>query len=120
MLVTLPFVFLLFPDGRLPARGWRWLVRFTIALAVGYAIGTILLPGPLYFFETLARNPFGVEALRPVAQAAVDLGERGQRDRDNLPHYARPSIAAALSRSKKWSRRVSTASSRRWPLGSKK
>jgi hypothetical protein len=68
------FLFLLFPDGRLPARGWRWLVRFTIALAVGYAIGTILLPGPLYFFETLARNPFGVVALRPVAQAAVDLG----------------------------------------------
>jgi hypothetical protein len=68
------FLFLLFPDGRLPARGWRWLVRFTIALAVGYAIGTILLPGPLYFFETLARNPFGVEAVRPVAQAAVDLG----------------------------------------------
>ena len=27
------FLFLLFPDGRLPARGWRWLVRFTIALA---------------------------------------------------------------------------------------
>ena len=68
------FLFLLFPDGRLPAPGWRWLVRFTIALAAGYAIGTIFLPGPLYYFEEVARNPFGVEALRPVAQAAVDLG----------------------------------------------
>ena len=68
------FLFLLYPDGRLPGHGWRWLVRFTIALAAGYAIGTILLPGPLYYFEALARNPFGVEALRPVAQAAVDMG----------------------------------------------
>ena len=69
------FLFLLFPDGRLPARGWRWLVRFTIALAAGYAAGTILLPGPLYFFDGVdVRNPFGVEPVRPVAQVAVDLG----------------------------------------------
>ncbi len=73
------FLFLLFPDGRLPARGWRWLVRFTIALAAGYAAGTIVLPGPLYFFEEVDRlanvtNPFGVAALTGVAQVAVDMG----------------------------------------------
>ena len=69
------FLFLLFPDGRLPARGWRWLVRFTVALAAGYAVGTILLPGRLYFFEELGvMNPLGVEAVRGIAQVAVDLG----------------------------------------------
>ena len=73
------FLFLLFPDGRLPARGWRWLVRFTIALAAGYAVGTILLPGPLYFFDEVrglahVTNPLGVEAVRGIAQVAVDLG----------------------------------------------
>jgi hypothetical protein len=73
------FLFLLFPDGRLPARGWRWLVRFTVALAAGYAVGTILLPGPLYFFDEVpgladVTNPLGVEAVRGIAQVAVDLG----------------------------------------------
>ena len=66
-------LFLLFPDGRLPSRGWRWLVRFTIALAVGYALGTIVLPGPIYFFDDVA-NPFGVGTLAGAAQVVVDMG----------------------------------------------
>ena len=73
------FLFLLFPDGRLPSHGWRWLLRFTIALAAAYAVGTTLLPGPLYFFEGVrglegVTNPLGVEALRGAAQVAVDMG----------------------------------------------
>jgi hypothetical protein len=72
--VTLLFV--LFPDGRLPSRGWRWLVRFTLALAAGYAVGTVLVPGRTYFFEDLptVTNPFGVEAVGPLARALVDAG----------------------------------------------
>jgi hypothetical protein len=66
-------LFLLFPDGRLPATGWRWLVRFTVALASGYALGTIVLPGPIYFFEAVV-NPFGVDALAGPAQVVVDMG----------------------------------------------
>lgn len=66
-------LFLLFPDGRLPSRGWRWLVRFTIVLAAGYALGTIVLPGPIYHFDDVV-NPFGVDALAGVAQVVVDMG----------------------------------------------
>ncbi len=66
-------LFLLFPDGRLPSPGWRWLVRFTVALAAAYALGTIVLPGPIYFFDEVV-NPFGVDALDGVAQVVVDMG----------------------------------------------
>ncbi|MDP9136531.1 MAG: hypothetical protein M3N56_17090 [Actinomycetota bacterium] len=67
------FLFLLFPDGRLPAAGWRALVWFTLALAVGYAAGKIALPGPIHSFDDVV-NPFGVEALRDFAQVVVDIG----------------------------------------------
>ncbi len=66
-------LFLLFPDGRLPSRDWRWLVRFTVALAAAYALGTIVLPGAIYFFDDVI-NPFGVDALAGVAQVMVDMG----------------------------------------------
>jgi hypothetical protein len=54
------FVFLLFPDGRLPSRRWRplaWLSGAVIALA---SVGVALSPGRLANLEG-ARNPFGLE-----------------------------------------------------------
>jgi hypothetical protein len=55
------FVFLLFPDGRLPSRRWRpvaWLSGLTIVL-VGIQVG--LTPGPLEGLGGV-RNPWGVLA----------------------------------------------------------
>jgi signal transduction histidine kinase len=67
LLIALPITFLplLFPDGRLPSRRWRpfaWLCAIFIAFAVTVFI---LDPGPVG--PTGVSNPFGVEALRPVA-----------------------------------------------------
>jgi hypothetical protein len=74
IVVGTTLLFLLFPDGSLPSPRWRALVWFAVVLAVGYAIGTVILPGQTYFFDDVAGvvNPFGVEALRAPAQVAVD------------------------------------------------
>jgi len=59
----IPFVFLFFPDGRLPSPRWRplaWLVLVNAALAVApYAF----VPGPLEDFpqESPVINPVGIE-----------------------------------------------------------
>ena len=59
----IPFVFLFFPDGRLPSPRWRplaWLVLVNAALAVApYAFA----PGPLEDFprESPVINPIGIE-----------------------------------------------------------
>lgn len=62
------FVFLLFPDGRLPSRRWRPLVVLTLVSMAGLALGTATLPGPLVVFTTLD-NPFGVAGPLPIALA---------------------------------------------------
>jgi hypothetical protein len=54
------YVFLLFPDGRLPSRGWRplaWLSGVVIALL---SVGVALSPGPLVNVGPI-QNPFGLE-----------------------------------------------------------
>ena len=40
LLVGFPLVILLFPDGRLPSRRWRWAVRSYLAIAVGAVLAT--------------------------------------------------------------------------------
>jgi hypothetical protein len=54
----LPFVFLLFPDGRLPSPRWRPVAWFAAALYVFLPVGYALLPGPLGSFPGV-QNPFG-------------------------------------------------------------
>jgi hypothetical protein len=54
------FVFLLFPDGRLPSRRWRplaWLSGVVIAML---SVGVALSPGPLVNVGPI-QNPFGLE-----------------------------------------------------------
>ena len=66
------FVFLLFPDGRLPSRRWRSVVVLTLASMVGLAVGTATIPGPLLVF-TNVQNPFDVDGPLPLALAGVSF-----------------------------------------------
>src|SRR5215204_6088496 len=63
------YVFLLFPDGRLPSRRWRPLAWISGTVIVLASVGVMLAPGPL---EHLAgvRNPFGLEGQHWMAPAA--------------------------------------------------
>jgi hypothetical protein len=56
------FLVLLFPDGRLPSRGWRWFARVSVlsvlvgAVLGAFSPGTIVALGPIH-------NPLGIEGL---------------------------------------------------------
>jgi len=70
---ALPFLGLLFPDGRVPGARWRSLVPATIACGVVAVASSALAPGPIEDAPIHVRNPLGVEALSflgPVAAAA--------------------------------------------------
>jgi hypothetical protein len=54
------YMFLLFPDGRLPSRSWRPLAWLAGAVIVSESVVAFLTPGPLDGVEG-ARNPFGLE-----------------------------------------------------------
>jgi hypothetical protein len=55
------YVFLLFPDGRLPTRRWRPLAWLCGVVIVSASVGSMLSPGPLDIPRGI-RNPFGLEA----------------------------------------------------------
>jgi hypothetical protein len=66
------FLILLFPDGRLPSRGWRpWAYFCAASIALTY-LGLSLSPGrlPAIGFPDV-RNPLGIEALRPLGGLLV-------------------------------------------------
>jgi hypothetical protein len=54
------YVFLLFPDGKLPSKRWRPLAWLSGAVILSSSVGVMLAPGSL---DNLggARNPFGLE-----------------------------------------------------------
>jgi hypothetical protein len=58
----LVFVFLLFPDGRLPSPRWRPVALLGAATTVLFLLERALRPGPLYNFPAYD-NPLGVDAL---------------------------------------------------------
>jgi len=68
------FLIMLFPDGQLPSRRWRpWAYFCALAIVVIYAM---ILIEPGFFPDTGypgVRNPFGIAALAPVAEAALAL-----------------------------------------------
>jgi hypothetical protein len=68
------FLMLLFPDGHLPGRRWRWLAYVgTFAVVACFVVG-ILAPGTMDAQGYAnARNPFGVEALEPVIDHSQPL-----------------------------------------------
>jgi hypothetical protein len=53
---------LLFPDGRLPNRRWRWFAWFSLLLIVVGTISQALAPGSVYYLRAI-NNPLGVEGL---------------------------------------------------------
>src|SRR5215211_531229 len=66
------YVFLLFPDGRLPSRRWRPLAWFSGVVIASESLGLMLSPGPLDMPRGI-RNPFGLEAAPWVAVAAYAI-----------------------------------------------
>ncbi len=75
-IVVLPvtFLLLLFPDGHLPSRRWRW---FAWALGIGLTmVYFAILLDPAGMSESPvpnAQNPLGIEALAPFLEAAQAL-----------------------------------------------
>ncbi len=65
MIVVGPVLALLFPDGKLPGRRWRWPVAAIGFVLILATVMTLLRPGPLNV--GLANNPFGISG-----QAWVD------------------------------------------------
>jgi hypothetical protein len=63
------YLVLLFPDGRLPSRRWRPLAWFSGAVIVLLSVAEGLAPGPLEN-QGGVRNPFGIEALPWLQDAA--------------------------------------------------
>lgn len=61
---TLPFLLLLFPDGRLPSRRWQSVVCLVVGTTLAEVAFWAFAPGNFLGWPP-ARNPFGVEALRP-------------------------------------------------------
>jgi hypothetical protein len=55
------FLFLLFPDSRLPGSGWRWFAWLSVPLEVVATIVLAFSPGPLGSIPI--QNPLGVESL---------------------------------------------------------
>jgi hypothetical protein len=64
------YLFLLFPDGRLPSRRWRPLAWLSGTLIVLLSVGFGLDPGPVSSLPGEIRNPFGLEELPWLSNAA--------------------------------------------------
>jgi hypothetical protein len=53
---------LLFPNGRLPSSGWRWLAWLSVLLTIAGAVWVALSPGAIGNLGSI-RNPLGIEGL---------------------------------------------------------
>jgi hypothetical protein len=61
------FLLLLFPDGQLPGRRWRWFAWFSLLLTLIGMISQALAPGSVYYLRAI-HNPLGVEGLPNVGE----------------------------------------------------
>src|SRR5215208_1174358 len=66
------YVFLLFPDGRLPSRRWRPLAWLSGVVIVSVSVGVMLSPGSLDMPRGIG-NPFGLEAAPWVTTVAYAI-----------------------------------------------
>jgi signal transduction histidine kinase len=70
------FLFLLFPDGRLPSRRWRPFAAVSLVLTVLALIGTLVNPRVLHMpapggVSLAVASPLGVRSLGPVLSAVL-------------------------------------------------
>ena len=72
---TLPLLFLLFPDGRLASRRWRWPVLIASAGLVALLVRFMFGPGDCVDADCEAKdNPFQPAALRPFLDTLDAVG----------------------------------------------
>jgi hypothetical protein len=57
------YLVLVFPDGRLPASGWRWFAWISLFLTVAGVVAVAVSPGPINVGLGAIHNPLGIEGL---------------------------------------------------------
>ncbi|MEX0834100.1 MAG: sensor histidine kinase [Actinomycetota bacterium] len=66
VLLPIPLILVLFPNGRVPSRRWRLFPAFYVALVSIAAVTTMFTPGNLDINERIkVMNPVGIESLGP-------------------------------------------------------
>jgi len=76
-IALLPLLFLLYPDGHVPSRGWRWAVRGLLGGTSLAIVGYVLSPGPINSLITdgiLYVNPTGIDGFGSVSSSLIRLG----------------------------------------------
>jgi hypothetical protein len=71
VILTLLFIVLLFPTGRLVSERWKPIAGFTVLTAVIVLLGVAFAPGPLSNWPAI-ENPFGIETT--VLNALTSVG----------------------------------------------
>ena len=66
------FLLLLFPDGRLPSRRWRWFAWFSLLLIIVGVVYQALAPRSVFYLRGI-HNPLGVEGLPNVGEQVQTL-----------------------------------------------
>lgn len=68
----LVFLLLLFPNGRLPSRRWRWFAWFSVAVLVASILSSALMSGPVIWLGSI-QNPFGIEGAQSLLGSVVSV-----------------------------------------------
>ena len=69
---SLPFILLLFPNGRLPSSHWRPAAWFIVAAITTIVLAAAFMPGPLEHFPSID-NPVGIEAARALESIQPEM-----------------------------------------------